>query len=131
MMSRYQRAGEAGSAAGLNGAGLLVEVGADPLVADPREAVKLYQQAAAKGLADADFNLGHCYQKGVGIVQDLARAHECYERAAFRGHAAAQNNLGVMLEKGIGVAKNIADALRWYRQAATASDPAAQCNLGW
>ena len=127
----FQRAADAGSAAGLNGAGLLLEAGGDPLVADPKEAVKLYQQAAAKGLSDADFNLGHCFQKGVGITPDLVRAYECYERAAFRGHSAAQNNLGVMLEKGIGIARNVSDALRWYRQAAAASDPAAQCNLGW
>ena len=57
------------------------------------------------------------YERGLGGVQDYAKAHEWYEKAAAQGNDAAQNNLGVLYYEGLGVAKNPAKAREWAEKA--------------
>ena len=46
--------------------------------------------------ADAQFNLGVMYQKGIGVLQDYKTAVKWYRLAAEQGFARAQNSLGIL-----------------------------------
>ena len=93
-------------------------------------AVPLLKVAAEQGDADAQCNLGYCYEKGLGLKEDKAEAVKWYRKAAEQGFAAAQNNLGVCYRKGEGVEQDYAEAVKWYRKAAEQGDADAQYNLG-
>ena len=48
------------------------------------------REAAEKGNAEAQFNLGLCYENGEGIQKDLQAAVNWYRQAAEKGNAEAQ-----------------------------------------
>ena len=87
-------------------------------------------QAAERGDAAAQTNLGWMYEGGRGVRQDDAEAVRWYRQAAAQGHAKAQTNLGVMYAEGRGVRQDDAEAVKWYRQAAAQGNAVAQFNLG-
>ena len=58
--------------------------------ADAAETVKWYTLAAEQGDADALYNLGICYSRGLGVPRDIERALELHFKAAQQGHFAAK-----------------------------------------
>ena len=107
---------------------------ANAYVSDPgspnlAEAFRLYQQAADKGLAAAQFNLGMMYELGRGAGADAAAAFKHYLRAAEQGFAPAQFNVGNMYANGTGVKQDYFEASLWFRKAADRGIPEAQYNL--
>lgn len=50
----------------------------------------------------ATFNLGLCYERGLGVNKDLRMAMQCYSLASALGHPKAMYNLGVFYVRGIG-----------------------------
>ena len=52
---------------------------------DCSEATKWYRLAAEQGLAEAQYNLGHCYYNGIGVEQDYSEAAKWYRLAAEQG----------------------------------------------
>lgn len=94
-----------------------------------------YRQAAAQGNARAQFNLGGCYAKGVGVAPDAKAANKWHRKAAHQGLAAAQYELALLhLQAGKGQSGGAgwspvapsqatsapphAEAAAWFRQAA-------------
>jgi TPR repeat protein len=65
-------------------------------------AVKFYEQAAARGHANAMVVLGQMYHFADGVAQDYAKARELYEKAIILNHPRALNNLGFMIMNGQG-----------------------------
>ena len=61
---------------------------------DHTEAVKWYRKAAEQGDANAQVNLGVCYDKGQGVKQDHDEAAKWYRKAAEQGDAQAKAYLG-------------------------------------
>ena len=49
---------------------------------DPKAAAAWFSKAAALGDADAQFNLGVCYENGAGVAQDFKTAAAWYAKAA-------------------------------------------------
>ena len=49
-----------------------------------------YRKAAEQGKAIAQYNLGYCYEKGLGVVKDPTEAVKWYRKAAEQGDAAAK-----------------------------------------
>ena len=94
------------------------------------EAAKWFRLAAEQGHADAQFSLGVCYEKGIGVDQDYTEAVDWYRMAAEQGDAIAQCNLGLCYKNGIGVDQDYTEAVDWYRMAAEQGDAIAQYNLG-
>lgn len=80
-------------------------------------AAALFKKAAEYGYAQAQNNLGWCYQKGLGVKQDYTLAAEWYRKSAIQGYAKAQNNLGYCYEHGYGVTQDYAMAHQWYSMA--------------
>jgi TPR repeat protein len=96
---------------------------------DFTEAIRLYQQAAARGHAAAHFNLGLLHELGRGVTPDVAAAFEHYLKAAELGFPPAQFNVGNMYANGSGVPQDLFAALLWFRQAASRGVPEAQYNV--
>ena len=89
------------------------------------EEAKWHRWAAEQGHAQAQYNLGERYARGMGVPQNFAEAVKWFRRAAEQGHAWAQYELGVMYRKGEGVPQDDAEAAKWYRRAAEQGNSAA------
>jgi TPR repeat protein len=94
-----------------------------------REYVRLLQEAASQGHADAQFNLALCFKQGVVVAQDFEHAVTFYRVATAQGHADAQYNLALCFKKGEGVAQDWDQAVAFYRLAAAHGHVNAQFNL--
>ncbi len=85
-------------------------------------AVKEWQAPAAKGDADAQYNLAQAYKWGKGLPQDLKKAELYYGKAAAQGHMRAADEYGLMLfDRGEHM-----QALPYVKQASERGDPRAQ-----
>ena len=93
-------------------------------------AVRQYRQAAERGDAAAQFDLGRSYELGTGVSRDLAQAAQWYLKAAEQGYAGAQFKLGECCYKGSGVPQSLEQAMGWYRKAAEQGHSEAQFKLG-
>ena len=67
------------------------------------EELQQFIKAARQGDAEAQYNLGVCYEYGKGVPQDDAQAAEWFKKAAEQGYAEAQCQLGFFYENGMGV----------------------------
>jgi TPR repeat protein len=94
-------------------------------------AVKWYKMAAEQNYADAQYNLGYCYEYGKGVEQDYTVAVKWYKKAAEQNYAVAQYNLGYCYAYGNGVKQDYTEAVKWYKKATEQNYPAAQNNLGF
>lgn len=90
------------------------------LAKDYKTAVGHLKLATTHHHSAATFNLGLCYERGLGVKQDLRLAMECYQMAAAMGHPKAMYNLGVFYVRGWGGLK------RSRRAAAQCFDSAAR-----
>lgn len=89
-------------------------------------AVKAWQVEAARGDADAMFNLGQAYKLGNGVTQSVAQAEILFSRAANLGHMQASDNYGLLLfQRG-----QRSQALPLIQAAAQRGDARAQYLLG-
>jgi uncharacterized protein len=104
-----------------------VRAGVDAWSAGNYEAaVKAWQAPAAKGDADALFNLGQAYKLGRGVGKDLAKAEGYYGKAARLGHISASDNYGILLFQ----TNRQQAAMPWLQSAADRGEPRAMYVLG-
>ncbi len=85
--------------------------------ADYKSALNVWMPAAKAGDAEAQTNVGHIFERGLGGEPNYEAALIWYSKAAKQGNARAQFNLGTLYEQGLGVEKNKLLALNWYREA--------------
>lgn len=90
---------------------------------------QLHKQAE-KGNAEAQFNLGLLYDRGLDVPKDKSEALRWYRLAATQGDTFAQNALGDNYWEGTGVPKDDREAVRWWRLAADKGFAPAQHSLG-
>ncbi|XP_003706329.1 uncharacterized protein LOC100883519 [Megachile rotundata] len=67
-----------------------------------KDAIKHFTSGASLSSSASMFNLGLCYELGLGTLVDHAKAAKCYNDAAEQGHADATYNLGVFYAQGKG-----------------------------
>ncbi|ANY20940.1 Sel1 repeat protein [Tsuneonella dongtanensis] len=123
-------------ATGIAGAGLLVittaahadvKAGVDAWSAgNYARAVAEWRAPAAKGDADALFNLAQAYRLGRGVSEDPRQAETYYARAAAKGHLKAADNYGLLLFQD----GRREQAMPYITAAAERGDPRAQYLLG-
>lgn len=96
-----------------------------------KTAVRYYEKAMAQGYVEAICEMGYCYQEGLGVVLNSAKALELYVQAANQG-----SMRGIMLAancylEGIGTEVNAGEALKWYTLAAESGNAQAMyyCSL--
>lgn len=85
---------------------------------DYAKALRLFRIAAAKGDAEAQFNVGKMYQDARGVNRNYAEALHWYRLAVAQNNSDAQYRLGFMYESGSGVTVDKIEALRLYRLSA-------------
>lgn len=96
---------------------------------DYAKAAALFQEAAAAGIADAEFILGLMHEAGRGVERSDAAAVRWYRRAAQREHREAQFLLGLAYYRGRGVKLDEAESVRWFARAADGGHAGAQYHL--
>ena len=85
--------------------------------------------AAARGDANAQYEIAVRYFEGRGVPQDPRAAADWFGRAAEQGLAPAQFRLGGLYEKGLGVTKSLERARQLYVAAGEAGNAKALHNL--
>jgi hypothetical protein len=104
-----------------------VKAGVDAWAAgDFAHAIAEWKGPAAKGDADALFNLAQAYRLGRGVPEDLKQAEKLYARAAAQGHLKAADNYGLLLFQD----GRREEAMPYVTAAAERGDPRAQYLLG-
>ncbi len=85
---------------------------------DEPEGCRWFRLAAEQGYAEAQYDLGLCYDVGGGVPESQEDAFHWYHAAAEQGHAEAQFALAECYEMGRGTNEDEDAALLWYRKAA-------------
>jgi localization factor PodJL len=85
--------------------------------------------AAARGNAQAQYEVGARYAKGSSVERDDKKAMQWFARAAAQGLAPAQYRLAALYERGQGAEKDAALARVWYERAAKQGNVKAMHNL--
>ena len=109
---------------------VIVAGGLAVMVLSAQDNLDTVRQAAERGDATAQFNLGVMYANGEGVPQDDAEAVQWYRLAAEQGHAEAQGTLGAMYATGRGVPQDDVEAVQWFRLAAEQGHASSQGALG-
>ena len=79
-----------------------------------KEAVSIWEDLAAVGDPQAQFNLGLMYHGGLGLPRDEYKAVKLYQQAAEGGYSAAQVYLVVGYEEGwFGLPQDSGKAYYW------------------
>lgn len=76
-----------------------------------------FRAAAEQGDAHAQFQLGQCYEKGLGVDIDSVQAVQWYTRAADQDDPDALYSLGLCYYYAIGVPENLTKARAYLRKA--------------
>ena len=87
-----------------------------------KKAITLYQKAANKGDADAQYMHGVMHYKGLGLTRNYKKAVLIWRKLANEGHADARHILGVMYQYGDGVRQNYSTAQEFFSQACDSGD---------
>ncbi|XP_043261644.1 uncharacterized protein LOC122402698 [Colletes gigas] len=94
------------------------------------DAIKHFATGAKLSSTASMFNLGLCYELGLGTLIDHAKAAKYYNDAAEQGHADAIYNLGVFYAQGRGgLSVDVAKARSYFTKAATLGQNQAQYAL--
>jgi TPR repeat protein len=100
-----------------------------PVVPAPKELAAV-KAAAAKGNADALFQLGQYYYFGTGVAKNYLTANKWLTKAAAKKNISAMLLLGEMYSEGLGVKKDPAKSIDWMKKAATGGSSDAAYELG-
>jgi TPR repeat protein len=121
-----KKAADAGNAfAQFNHAQTLVS--AKPGPSGILEALPYFEQAAERGVPDAQYALAQIYNNTAGIPdQKRARARELMQKAAQAGFDTAQLDYAIWLIDGIGGEKDYENGFRWMEVAASRGNVVAQ-----
>ena len=88
----FRRAADQGNIHALISLALAYREGSIGLQRDLAEAAKLFSRAAEQGNGAAQSVLGHIYQNGRGVPQNLVRAHMWFSLSAAQGTRSAADN---------------------------------------
>lgn len=89
-------------------------------------------EVAESGDSEAMFQVGQCYQHGIEVASDGAKAAEWYLKAAKKGHVEAMYLLGSrtgFYDDGGKLSEK--DRKKWLKKAADNYHPQALAELGW
>ncbi|HEV7403624.1 MAG TPA: hypothetical protein VGO11_11880 [Chthoniobacteraceae bacterium] len=92
------------------------------------KALKLFQQAAAQGSVEAQYQMAELYEFGYGVAKSPAEAMKWFRKAAENGNVEAQFEIGVRSAQGRDLPLDYTEALRWLQKAADRAHPQA---LSW
>jgi hypothetical protein len=97
------------------------------IVRNMQKAVTLFRE---KGLAEAQYLLGFCLLRGIGIKENIKEGFELLKKAANAGLAKAMYELGFCFLRGIRTNKNENVGIEWLNKAINQGSTNAMCELG-
>ena len=97
---------------------------------DYSKAMKWYLEAAGKGNAHAQCQIGNMYNSAQGVTADYSTALKWFLKSANQGNTEAQRHIGDLYLAGRGVTHNYSTALQWYNKAVANGDVHALCDIG-
>lgn len=104
--------------------------GTNGVIRNYEKAFEIYDQAAKKGSARAQYYLAEMYFYGLGVEKDDVVGYQFYKKAAENGDSVACNRLGVIFDSGETVPQNYSTAFSWYKKSAEKGYMWGQYNLG-
>lgn len=96
----------------------------------PDRGVVLLRRAANMGYAFAQYNLGMCCYKALGVDADLEETVKWWRMAAVQGHVEAQYLMAVCYARGYGVEVDMMKAAMWALKSAEQGYAEAQYIVG-
>lgn len=103
--------------------------GTNGVTKDYQKAFEIYEQAAKKGSARAQYYIAEMYYYGIGLEKDEIVGYQWYKKAADNGDSIACNRLGNMFYSGKTVPQNYSTAFSWYKKSAEKGYKWGQFNL--
>lgn len=97
---------------------------------DYAQALKAYENAAAKGDMLGAYNLALMYEYGKGVPVTYSKALSLFKEASEKGAPEAMSQLAGMYFYGLGQPRNEQQALVWYKKAASLGNGNALYALG-
>ena len=97
---------------------------------DYSKAMKWYLEAAGKGNAHAQCQIGYMYNYAEGVTANYSTALKWYLKAANQGNTEAQRHIGYLYNAGRGVTQSFSKALQWFNKAVANGDVHALCDIG-
>ncbi|HAU0671671.1 enhanced entry protein EnhC [Legionella pneumophila serogroup 1] len=94
------------------------------------QALKAYENAAAKGDMLGAYNLALMYEYGKGVPVNYSKALSLFKEASEKGAPEAMSQLAGMYFYGLGQPRNEQQALVWYKKAASLGNGNALYALG-
>ncbi len=91
---------------------------------------KLWREAAERGLPDAEYFYGECFNWGIGVEANKPEAISWLTRAADHGHARAQFTLGVVTILIKPSPEGAEELVKWWSKASKQGLADAQMALG-
>lgn len=85
---------------------------------------------AITGDANAEYEIGTVFARGMAVPQSHERAAYWYRRAAEQGKADALYALGLAYLNGAGVPRDAREAMTWFRRASVAGNPRGAYEVG-
>jgi len=99
---------------------LMIGAGNNAVAQNVTADIASLREAAERGDAEAQYDLGNCYYDGNGVVYDFIEAAKWYHKAA-ETFAHSQCRLGECYYKGLGVTQDFTEAIKWFREAANSN----------
>lgn len=126
-IEKYKQAADLGNAEAWNALGVVTMQDGD---SKAPEAFGYFSKAADGGYPRGIYNLGFCYQDGVGAASDPSKAVGLFQKASDLGIPEAMVALASAYETGIGTTSDAGKAILWYQKAADAGNLDAIVALG-
>jgi len=93
------------------------------------QAIPLVKKAAKRGDAEAQYNLGYCFEKGVGVEINQDKSIKWYQKSAQQNYMDAEYALMMAYAEGKGVEKNNEIAFEYALRCAEKKDPTCMFNV--
>lgn len=95
-------------------------------------AIKWGRKACEKSFAPGCFEVGYCYEHGIGVETDLLKARTCFQEAAYAGYGYAATYLAAKYHDGKLGVRDIDQAINYAKLGHKHGDPTAPLLLaGW
>ena len=86
----------------------------DEVAGDNKSAFNWYKISKEGGSVPAIFNLGRCYEYGMGVAQSSELARKHYRLAAMSGHRESQYSLGLLIYNAANSEFDLGEACMWW-----------------
>ncbi|CAI2166327.1 1780_t:CDS:2 [Funneliformis geosporum] len=101
------------------------------IIVDKQKSLKWSYKPAKEGNTASQYEIGYCYEYGIGTIQSDKKAFDWYMKSAMGDNPKGQCSLAWCYQQGIGVEKDDEKSFEWYLKSAKGGNINGQCNLAY